>query len=128
MNLSFNAQIRREELLKIRKRAFRHRFWFKILSRNERILVDLTIKVVDKVKSVLLAKTLRSIVLKLFNAMESQVNRLIRVIGIDLVRKMSEIGKKLGCKSAECWAADRGFIQFLTITYMNTPGLYRASS
>ena len=113
------------ELAKIRKRAFRRGFWFKVLSRTERILMSLTIKVVDKVKSILLAKILRPIIIKLVNAMESQVTRLMRVIGKHLAHKLSEIGKKLGCKTAENWALDQGIIQFLAVMYTNTPRLYK---
>lgn len=89
--------------------------------------MDLTVKVVDKVKSILLAKVLRSIIVRLFDAMESQVKRLMRDVGTNLAHKIGEIGKKLGCKSAENWANDQGFIKFLTITYMNTPRLYKIS-
>lgn len=117
----------RTELAKIKKRALRHGIWFKVLSRIERIQMDLTVKVVDKVKSILLAKVLRSIIARLFDAMESQVKRLMREVGTNLAHKISEIGKKLGCKSAENWANDQGFIKFLTITYMNTPRLYKTS-
>lgn len=117
----------RTELAKIKKKALRHGIWFKILSRTERIQMDLTVKVVDKVKSILLAKVLRSIIVRLFDAMESQVKRLMREVGTNLAHKISEIGKKLGCKSAENWANDQKFIKFLTITYMNTPRLYKIS-
>lgn len=117
----------RTELAKIKKKALRHGIWFKILSRIERIQMDLTVKVVDKVKSILLAKVLRSIIVRLFDAMESQVKRLMRDVGTNLAHKIGEIGKKLGCKSAENWANDQGFIKFLTITYMNTPRLYKIS-
>ena len=88
--------------------------------------MSLTIKVVDTVKSILLAKILRPIIMKLVNAMESRVTRLMRVIGKHLAHKMSEIGKKLGCKSAENWAEDQGIARFLTVMYTNTPKLYKS--
>lgn len=116
----------RSELAHIRKKAIRHGVWFKVLSRIERIQIDLTIKVVDKVKSVILARILHPIITKLLNAMETHVRRLMKNIGVALAHKISTFGKKLGCKSAESWAKDQGFIQFLTITYMNTPRFYRS--
>lgn len=115
----------RTELEKIKKRALRRGIWFKVLSKIERIQVDLTIKVVKVVKSIILSKVLHSIVKKLLNAMESRVTRLMKEVGRTLVRKISEIGVKLGCKSAKSWINDEGFIKFSTIMYMNTPKLYK---
>lgn len=119
--------LNRVELTNIKKRALRHGVWFKVLSRIERIQIDLTIKIVDKVRSTFLAKILRPIITKLLNAIESPVKRLIRVVGISLAQKISTVGKKLGCKSAKKWAKDQGFLQFLTVIYMNTPKLYRTT-
>lgn len=115
----------KEKLMKIKKKALRKGVWFKVLSKIERIQIDLTIKVVDKVKSFFLAKILTSIVGKLLEAIESPVGRLIREVGMKLARRISEVGRKLGCKMAEEWARDRGFIQFLAITYINAPRLYK---
>ena len=115
----------RTELEKIKKRALRRGIWFKVLSKIERIQVDLTIKVVKVVKSIILSKVLHSIVKKLLNAMESRVARLMKEVGKTLARKISEIGVKLGCKSAKSWINDEGFIKFSTIMYMNTPKLYK---
>lgn len=90
--------------------------------------MDLTVRVVDRVKSTSLARFLRSIIVKLLNAMESPVRSLMRTVGMNLAYRLSEIGEELGCKSAVNWANDRNLIQFLTIVYMNIPGVYRAIS
>jgi len=121
------ALLSRAELAKIKKRALRHGAWFKVLSRIERIQIDLTIKVVDKVRSVFLAKILHPVITKLLDALESPIKRLMRSVGISLAYKICAIGKKLGCKSAENWIENQGFVQFLTITYINTPKLYRTT-
>jgi len=117
--------LRSEELAKIKRKALQRKIWYRVLSKIERVQINLTIKVVDRVRSTYLAKVLHAIVKKLIDAMETPVKRLMREVGISLARKISEIGKKLGCKSAGKWAGDWRFIQFLTIIYMNTPVLYK---
>jgi hypothetical protein len=126
MKSSFSKlPIHRDELAKIKQKALRHRIWFKVLSKIERIQIDLTIRLVERVKSSYLAKVLFAVVKKLFDALESPVKRLMREVGAKLAYKISQVGKRLGHKSAEKWAEDQGFIQFLTVTYMNAPVLYK---
>ena len=117
----------RSELLNVKRRALRRGIWFRVLSRVERVQIDLTIRIVDRVRSSFLARVLRPILGKLLDALESPVKRLMKTVGKTLARKISEIGEKLGCKPAGEWAKDSGFIQFLTIMYMNTPRLYRTN-
>jgi hypothetical protein len=125
MKLPFSKLLRKEELAKIRRKALQRKIWYKILSKIERVQLDLTIRVVDRVRSAYLAKVLYGVVKKLLEALESPVKRLMREVGVKLACKISEVGRRLGCKSAWKWALDLGFIQFLTVVYMNTPGLYR---
>jgi hypothetical protein len=115
----------KEELTKIKVRAIRRGVWFRVLSKIERASMDLTIKVVKRVRSFLLARVLSSIVRKLLDAMESRVVRLMREVGRGLAQKLSRIAQSWGNKSANKWAADPGFIQYLTINCMNTPALFR---
>ena len=117
-------QFCRTELVGIKKRALRRGIWYRILSRTERILMDLTIRVVDVVRGFRLAKLLNSIITKLRDAMESNVKRLMSTEGKERARRISEIGKKIGCKSARNWASDRGFILFLVIAYIDNPRVF----
>ena len=112
----------RADLIKVRTRAVRRGVWFRALSRVERAEIDLTIRVAERVRSFLLARVLDSILRKLFEAMEGRVSRLTREIGMPLARKLSVIARSWGCKSADSWAENPGFIRFLAINYMNTPG------
>jgi len=118
--------LERRDLVMLRVKAFRRRVWFKTLSRMERGLVDSVIKVVDKVRSTLLAKVLTSIIKKLLTALESVVTRMMREVGQPLAEKISLIAQLWGNKSAKEWITDRGFIQFLAVTTMNTPSSFRA--
>jgi len=117
--------LRRSKLVEIKRRALRRGVWFKVLSHMERVQIDLTIRVVDKVRSSFLAKVLHPLLRKLLDAMESNVWRLVKTVGADLAHKISEAGKKLGCKRVEEWVKDLNFIRFLTVMHMNTPGLYK---
>jgi len=87
--------------------------------------MDLTIRIVKRVHNSLLARVLRSILKKLFEAGESKVSRLMREVGESLAKRLSAIAKGWGCRSADAWAEDTGFIRFLTVNYMNMPALHR---
>jgi len=113
-----------DELARIRAKAMRFGVWFKVLSRAERALIDLTVRIVERVRSSVLAKALASVVKKLLDAMESRVVSLMRTVGRDLARKVSELALRWGNSEASKWAEDPGFIQYLTITEMNTPSIW----
>ena len=115
----------RRDLIMLRAKAFRRRVWFKTLIRMERGLINSVIKVVDKVRSTLLAKVLTSIVKKLLTALESHVTRMMREVGRPLAKKISLIAQSWGNKSAKEWMSNKGFIQFLAVTMMNTPSSFR---
>ncbi len=124
MNLRLRL-FRKQDLIALRVRARRRRVWFRVLNRMERGLIDSVIKVVDRVRSTLLAKVLTSIVEKLADALESNVSRMIREVGRPLARKISLIAQSWGNKSAEEWVSDKEFIRYLAVTAMNTPSSYR---
>lgn len=116
----------RSELVKLRVKALRRGLWFRVLSRVERGLIDLAIKVVEKVRSLVLARSLISIVEKLLNAMESEVTRLMRTVGHPLAQKLSEIVQGWGNRSARLWANDLGFIRYLAVMQKNLSPTFRA--
>lgn len=114
---------RKSELVKLRSKAFRRRVWFNTLNRIERGLIDSVIKVVDMVRSTLLAKVLTAIVKKLLTTLESKVSRMMREVGQPLAKKLSLTAQLWGNKSASEWVSNKGFIQYLTIVAFNTsPG------
>ena len=116
----------RFELTKMKVRAIRRGFWFKVLSRTERASIDLTIKVVERVRSLLLARVLGAIIRKLLDAMESRVAQVMREVGRGLAEKLSRIAQNWGNKSARHWTEDPSFVQYLAVTYMNTPAMFKA--
>jgi hypothetical protein len=93
--------------------------WFRALPRIDRVLVDLTIKVTENIRSSLLAKSIFAVVGKLEGLMESSVLKSLRLIGRPLAEKISLTAQKLGNTSAKSWAADSSFAFFLAVMDTN---------
>ena len=106
-----------ETLAEAKKLALRRRVWFRLLNRVERGIIDLTVKYVDGIKSVKLAKIVTAIMEKLQRATESMVDRLVRTVGLSLAQKISNIAINLGNRSAFAWANDLAFARFLVVNY-----------
>lgn len=104
-------------LTQTKKLALRRGIWFKILNRVERGVIDLTVKCVDNIKSIKLAKLLTAITDKLQSAMESTVDRLVRTVGLPLARKISNIAINWGNCLASKWADDHSFARFLMLNF-----------
>src|SRR2546421_6864960 len=65
----------KNSLLRLKTKALRNRVWFRVLSRIERGLLDLTMKWVDRVKSTKLTHILGEILTKLLSAMNQSMER-----------------------------------------------------
>jgi len=113
----------RIEIVRLRARAVRKGVWFRALDRVERGLVDLSIRLVRRVRSLVLVRSLSVVVKKLLDAMESVVARQMRAVGYPLARKLSQIAQSWGNRSAVEWAWDLGFVKFLAISHMDTSGI-----
>ena len=105
----------RESLARLRLKAKRNGAWFRDLKQNERSLLNLTINVVEKVRSFMLAKVVSLLVSRLHEALESRICRLICTQGHAMAKRLSTIGEKWGCCAAKNWVADRGFLQYLVV-------------
>jgi len=66
-----SIQLNRDELVRMRSKAIRRGVWFRTLTRSERAQVNLTIRLVQKVRSFLLARVLAFLVKKLSDAIEN---------------------------------------------------------
>ena len=115
-----SVPLTREELAKLRLKALRRGVWFRDLKRSERKLLDLTIRVVQRVHSFILAKLVSRIVSKLCEAMESRIFSLMRTEGRTLAEKLSKIAEAWGNRAAKSWAKDRDFIQYLTVSNLSS--------
>jgi hypothetical protein len=110
-----SVPLTREALARLRLKALRRGVWFRDLKQGERKLLSLTISVVQRVRSFILARLVSRIVGKLCEAMESRVYRLMKTTGQSLSEKISKIAEAWGNRAAKSWAKDSGFIQYLTI-------------
>lgn len=115
-----SVPLTREALAKLRLKALRRGIWFRDLKQSERKLLSLTIRVVEQVRSFILAKLVSRIVGKLCEAMESRVFRFMRTEGKSLAEKISKIAEAWGNRAAKFWAKDSGFIQYLTVSNLSS--------
>jgi len=122
--VSDRVPLTREALVKVRLRALRRGVWFRFLRSVERGLMDLAIKLVDKVRSLVLAKSLNKVVEKLLSAMEGEVALLMRTVGRPLAQKLSAIAQGWGNKTARLWAADSRFIRYLAVVQKNLSKIF----
>jgi hypothetical protein len=108
------------QLIKLKLKAIRSGVWFRALPRIDRVLFDLTIKVVRcGVRSTSLAKIILSITRKLEGLLESKLARAIRDIGFPLACKLSLLAQKWGNRGAQEWAKDTGFAKYLAVMKLN---------
>lgn len=109
----------RETLVKLRLKAMRAGVWFRALPRIDRVLVDLTIKVADTIRSPYLARSILSIAGKLEGLLESKLQRAVREFGLPIAHKLSMFAQKWGNKTAEKWASDDGFARYWAAIKLN---------
>jgi len=113
--------LRIEKLHSMKMEAIRRRVWFKALTRIDRVLVDLTIRVADRIRSSALAKALLSVVEKLDDAFESRVLRTLKEVGFPLAGKLCSLAQKWGNALATNWIRDLSFARFLAVMHLNNP-------
>lgn len=116
----------REALARVRLKALRCGVWFKKLNRNERMFMELVIRVTDRVRSFLLAKLLSRVVKNLLEAMGGMQALIGEVAhkmrdGMRLAQKLSRIAVGWGNKSAAKWSEEPSFVRYLTIMCLNKP-------
>ena len=118
--------IDKAQLVKLKLKAMRAGVWFKALRRIDRVLIDLTIKVVRyTVRSVALVKSIRAVMGKLEGLLESGLSRVIREVGFPLAQKVSSLAQKWGNTSANEWSSDSSFVNFLAVMHINEPKTFR---
>jgi hypothetical protein len=116
--------LEKAQLIKLKLKAMRAGVWFKALSRIDRVLVDLTIKVAGTVRSFTLASKILTVIRKLGRVMESKFLRAVREIGFPVARRLGLIAQKWGNTAAKNWASDEGFAGYLAAMSLNGPKLF----
>jgi len=116
----------KEGLAKLKTIAMRRGLWFKVLSAVERAVVDLTLKVVERVRSSVLKEVLKSIASKVVEALKSRsFKERAMAIGRALAERLVRVAERLGNKRAREWAEDLGFVMYLGVSWLNTPPMFR---
>jgi hypothetical protein len=116
----------REDVVKLKTIAVRRGLWFKVLSTIERAVVDLTLKVVERVRSSTLREALKSIASKIFNSLKARSFRERAMeIGRVLAERIAITAERLGSKEARKWTEDLGFIMYLGASWLNTSPVFR---
>jgi hypothetical protein len=105
--------------MKVKLRAIRSGTWFKILSRTERAILDLTIRCVKRVRSWILAETITKIIIKLLKTLKEDFMSQAQRVGRKIAEKLSEIAKRWGNKTCYSWSSDNGFVIYLGINALN---------
>ncbi len=96
------------KLAGLKTRALRKRVWFRVLDRVERGLLDLTIRWVDDVRSGRFRETLLRILVKLAQAMEQGMARVL-VVGRELALRASLLAVRWGNDQAYAWRFEESF-------------------
>jgi len=115
----------RAGLLKLRLRAQRVGSWLRNLNRIDRVLINVAIRVADRVQSPALAEAIFSVVSKLEGVSQSNVafSRVMREAGLRLARRLSSLAQKWGNTRARDWASDVSFANFLAVMNLNNSGV-----
>lgn len=115
----------KKQLVNLKTKAMRSGVWFKVLQRIDRVLFDLTIRVVDNIRSAKLAKSIAELTRKLEDAIKNRFSSRLREIGLPLAQKISLTAKKLGNISAGNWMFDSSFAIFLAVMHVNNVKIFK---
>jgi hypothetical protein len=113
--------INKKQLAKLRLKAIRAGVWFRALPRIDRVLVDLTIRVTNNIRSVTLARNILAVTRKLKGLLESSLLRAFRGVAYKLAQELSLVAQNWGNSSARLWASDSSFMKFLAVMHINKP-------
>ena len=111
-------------LLKIKRKALRLKAWYK-LNNIERETINLTIKCVDKVKSIKLKNVILKILNKIKEAIENKFLNKIYENGLKEIIKIIKIAYSWGNKNSLNWIKDKSFIFYLGINNIYTPNIWK---
>ena len=111
-------------LIKIKHKALRLKIWYR-LNNIERAIIDLTIKCVDKIKSIKLKKIILKILNKIKEAIENDFLNKIYENGLKEIVKIIKIAYSWGNRNSLKWIKDKSFIFYLGIKNIYIPNIWR---
>ncbi|MEM2929053.1 MAG: hypothetical protein QXP60_08830 [Nitrososphaerota archaeon] len=111
-------------LLKIKRKAIRLKIWYK-LNNIEREIINLTIKCVNKIKSIKLKKIILKILNKIKEIFENNFLNKIYEIGLKEVINIVKIAYSWGNKNSLNWIKDKKYIFYLGIKNIYIPNMWK---
>lgn len=112
----------RKDLMRAKTRALRAKVWFKVTSRLERGIVDLTARCVERIRSPVLAKTVSKIIGKIVATLENSFLKRARKMGAKIAERLCEVALAWGNGTASSWKHDLSFVRFLGVNAINAQG------
>ena len=112
-------------LVSVRRDALRRRIWFRVLTRLQRSVVELTIRCVDRIQSSKLALVISRIVCKLLKAGRSRFLKQVEIVGSKQAEQISRVAVGWGYVEASSWRRDPVFIRYCGVNAMNSPSGWR---
>ena len=106
-------------LLKIRHKAIRRRVYHRALDRLERGILELSTRLLDEVRNLVLLEQLLDIVNKLEEAVKSRYQRHLESFGARRVTEIILQALRFGYKEAVGWLRDKSFVEYLTAMNLN---------
>jgi hypothetical protein len=116
-------ELNKSLLIRIKHKAIRLKIWYK-LNNIERTIIDLTIKCVNKIKSIKLKNVILKILNKIKEAIENDFLNKIYENGLKEIIKIIKIAYSWGNKNSLKWIKDKDFIFYLGIKNIYIPNIW----
>lgn len=123
--LPTSSYVDRVQLVKLKLKAKRAGVWFRALTRIDRVLMDLTMRVAQSVRSPSLARCILSVMSKLEDLLEGKLARAVREFGFPSASKLSLLAQKWGNRGAVAWVGDGDFARYLAVMKLDGRGLVK---
>lgn len=108
-------------LAKIRKKALRNGCWWSALESSDRAFLDLTIKVVRRVRNENLCQILKKIIKRLQDSFKSTFLKFVEFHSLVKAKRLSKQALSWGSRDASSWAHDPLSAKYLTVIEVNCP-------
>ena len=99
----------------------RKRVWYNSIDSLERGIVNLTISLIENIKSLTLFRVLKSILKKIKESSKSFFIRYHEKYGLAKAEKVVKLAVSYGCEYATTWLNYSSFSRLLTLNDMNDP-------
>ena len=106
--------------MRVKTQALRQRVWYKVISRVERAIIDLTIRCVERIRSPVLARAVSAIMRKILTTLREGFMERAENVGRRAVEKLYVLAERWGNRSSSDWKQDEGFVRFLGVIALNS--------